>query len=110
MELDIQHTEYTNYIVIIIKGDIEIDNSSNLHKYYESLNKNEPHNIIFDLTNVEYVDSSGIGVFISFMVKYKNKGSIRLYNLTKKVELILIHSGLTTFLNIYKNIEDASKF
>ena len=64
--------------------------------------------LIFDLGNIEFIDSSGIGCIISLVKTAKsNQSEIRLCNISKEVMEIIHLLRLEMILNIEKNVENA---
>jgi len=72
------------------KADLEIE-------------KHIPRKVIFDFTNVTFMDSAGIGLLLG---RYKNitslGGSLEVINATETVNKILIMSGVNKIININK--------
>jgi anti-sigma B factor antagonist len=59
-------------------------------------------NILLNLGDVSYIDSSGLGELVSAYTTAKNQGaSVRLLNLTKKVKDVLQLTKLYTVFDIY---------
>lgn len=72
------------------KADLEIE-------------KHIPRKVIFDFTNVTFMDSAGIGLLLG---RYKKiislGGSLEVVNATETVNKILIMSGVNKIININK--------
>jgi len=72
------------------KADLEIE-------------KHIPRKVIFDFTNVTFMDSAGIGLLLG---RYKNitslGGSLEVINASETVNKILIMSGVNKIININK--------
>ena len=72
------------------KADLEIE-------------KHIPRKVIFDFSNVTFMDSAGIGLILG---RYKNitslGGSLEVINTTETVNKILIMSGINKIININK--------
>ena len=67
------------------------------------IEKHIPRKVIFDFTNVTFMDSAGIGLILG---RYKNisslGGSLEVINATETVNKILIMSGINKIININK--------
>jgi len=67
------------------------------------IEKHIPRKVIFDFTNVTFMDSAGIGLILG---RYKNisslGGSLEVINATETVNKILIMSGINKVININK--------
>ena len=64
--------------------------------------------ILLNLGSVGYVDSSGIGELVSsFTAVNKESGSLRLLNLTQKIQDLLAITKLLTVFDVYENEGEA---
>ena len=64
--------------------------------------------IVLNLSGVGYVDSSGIGEFVSsFTAVNKEDGSLKLLNLTQKIQDLLAITKLLTVFDVYDSETDA---
>lgn len=65
---------------------------------------------IIDLSKIRYINSSGIGVLITILTKFRNRGGdIILIKPSKTVEKLLIITKLNSIFNITETIEDAKE-
>ena len=63
-----------------------------------------------DISNVRYINSSGIGVLITILTKFRNKGGeVVLINPSEQVKKLLIITKLNAIFNIVDNKDDAIK-
>ena len=61
-----------------------------------------------DISNVRYINSSGIGVLITILTKFRNKGGeLYLINPSDHVNKLLIITKLQAIFNIVKTKEEA---
>jgi len=64
--------------------------------------------IVLNLGNVDYVDSSGIGELVSTYTTVTNAGGqLKLLNLTKKIEALLVITKLLTVFDVYDDEQTA---
>ena len=64
--------------------------------------------ILLNLGNVGYVDSSGIGELVSsFTAVNKENGSLKLLNLTQKIQDLLAITKLLTVFDVFDSEADA---
>ena len=67
------------------------------------IEKHIPRKVVFDFSNVIFMDSAGIGLILG---RYKNVvslgGSLEVINATETVNKILIMSGINKIVNINK--------
>ena len=63
-----------------------------------------------DISNVRYINSSGIGVLITMLTKFRNQdGEVCLINPSDHVKKLLIITKLTAIFNIEEDVNDAIK-
>ncbi len=64
--------------------------------------------IILDLQQMEYMNSSGLGVFISILTQTRNRnGEVFVVNIPKKINQLLVITKLSNVFNIALSIDDA---
>lgn len=64
--------------------------------------------IILNLADVNYIDSSGIGELVSTYTTVTNKGGqLKLLNLTKKIQELLMITKLLTVFQVFENEQAA---
>ena len=74
-------------VVLRLAGPLVLDNLFDFQKLWRG--QNAP-NIIVDLTNVPYVDSSGIGSLVNMHVsRQKLGGSVQLLGVSERVKTVL---------------------
>jgi anti-sigma B factor antagonist len=67
-------------------------------------------NIVIDLSKVEWVDSIGLGMFLSALATArKNGGELKLTNVTEKIKNLLIITRLVTVFESCDSTEEAIK-
>jgi anti-sigma B factor antagonist len=70
--------------------------------------KNNGKKIILNLADVNYIDSSGIGELVSsYTTVTNNGGSLKLLNLTKKIQELLAITKLLTVFQVFDNEQSA---
>jgi len=61
-----------------------------------------------DISEVRYINSSGIGVLITSLTKFRNKGGeVVLIKPSESVEKLLVITKLNTIFTIYRSKEEA---
>jgi len=92
-----------------LTGDlIGEDNGPEIIEISSSALKNGNEKCLVDISEVRYINSSGIGVLITLLTKFRNKGGdIVLVNPSKHVNKLLIMIKLENIFNIAQTEEDA---
>jgi len=63
---------------------------------------------IIDISNVRYINSSGIGVLITILTKFRNKGGeVCLLSPSENVKKLLIITKLNAIFRIAETVEEA---
>ncbi|MBU2491214.1 MAG: STAS domain-containing protein [Bacteroidetes bacterium] len=103
-----QHEKY-GAVVLELKGNVmggpEAQEFSDLlHNFL----KDEKKNIVVDLANVKFMNSSGLGMLISGFTTMKNGGgSLKLANATEKINSLLIITKLITIFEHFESVDKA---
>ncbi len=103
--------ENYNAVVIEMKGKLiggplssEFSNA-----LYSHMDKGEK-NVVVDLGNVTYVNSSGLGILISGLTSMKkNGGDLKLANINSKVEGLLSITKLNQIFEQFDSVDEAVK-
>lgn len=111
MALKISHRSVADGAVTVLdlSGKITIgEGSVQLREAVKTLLESGNKKILLNLGDVSYVDSSGIGELVSSFTTVKNQqGQLKLLNLTKKIQDLLMITKLLTVFDTYDNEETA---
>ena len=110
--MDIVFTQNGNILIVKMLGDIDHHYAEMAKEAIEKeVKEKEIKNIIFDFSNVNFMDSAGIGMIIGRYKYTKNKGGrTAVACLSKNLKKIMVLSGLYRIVKIYDSIEDAQNF
>lgn len=103
-------TRTANGVTILdIHGKITIgEGSAEVRNTIRDLLEGGRKNILLNLEDVSYVDSSGIGELVSSYTTVNNQGGqLKLLNLTKKLRELLAITKLLTVFDCYEDEEEA---
>ncbi len=108
-QLSIKHREAGDITILDLSGKITIgEGSVQLREAVRGLLDGGKKKILLNLGDVSYVDSSGIGELVSsYSTAGKAGGSLKLLNLTKKIQDLLAITKLLTVFEIHES-EDAA--
>ncbi len=99
MEIEIQKNN--NPVNVSVAGDIEMMTIKDFKTRLMDLGQNEDKDIEIDLSKVNYIDSSGIGVLISLLKLQRNKGkALKISKVSDKVLKILEISSLVDIFKL----------
>lgn len=107
---------YTNEVVdgilrIKLSGDLIGENiGAKIIEIASGALKSGDENCIIDISHVRYINSSGIGVLITLLTKFRNQGGdIVLVNPSEHVDKLLIMIKLRNIFNIAQSEEEGLK-
>jgi anti-sigma B factor antagonist len=88
--------------VVHINGRIELgEGSAAVREVTQELIVKERRQILFDLADVEYIDSSGLGSLVNALTTVRKAGGeLKLVNLTRKVQDLLQMTRLYTVFDV----------
>lgn len=101
MNLKINVQEETGSSIVRLSGEIDAYTAPQLKEKLLPLTKREDHQIDVNLENVHYMDSTGLGVFISALKSTKeNNSEMRLVDLQDRVLRLFRITGLDEIIVI----------
>ncbi|PKL35139.1 MAG: hypothetical protein CVV44_23235 [Spirochaetae bacterium HGW-Spirochaetae-1] len=99
--MDIEIKENDELVNIIVNGDIEMMTIKTFKQKLFEIGQNVDKDIEIDLSSVDYIDSSGVGVLISLLKLQKKKGkTLKINKVSSKVLNVLKLSSLSDVFNI----------
>lgn len=94
--------------IVRIKGYLDMITAEQLDKAIGTLIRGKRYNIIVDLRDVEYISSSGWGVFLGNIKEIREKGGdLKLSNMTQDVYEVYKVLEFFWFIKSYISIADA---
>ena len=108
-QLTIKERQAGDVTILDLSGKITIgEGSVQLREAVRKLLDEGKKKILLNLGDVSYVDSSGIGELVSSYTTTGNQsGQLKLLNLTKKIQDLLMITKLLTVFQTYDNEADA---
>ncbi|MGP4066888.1 STAS domain-containing protein [Oceanobacillus sp. M65] len=105
MNLVIDVVEENNKSVVNLSGEIDAYTAPNLKESLLPLTQKEGNTVEVDLGNVNYMDSTGLGVFISALKSTKENGSeMKLVNIQDRVLRLFKITGLDEIMDLNSTI------
>jgi stage II sporulation protein AA (anti-sigma F factor antagonist) len=98
-------------LVVTISGELDHHSASEIRdKLDKSYERSGCRHIIFDFTEVSFMDSSGIGMIIG---RYKNAGKkggkVAVVNMNRQLEKVFSVSGLQKIVGQYATVQAAGQ-
>ena len=108
MGLEITESEREGIVILALKGRLTMGESNAFREKVNEIATRGRINIIFDLANCDFIDSTGLGgMVICYTTLKKAGGALKLLNLNKRnIELLLL-TKLSTIFEIFGDEQDA---
>ncbi len=97
-----------NVPVIDLKGEVDVYTAPKFKTAMIDLIDEGNYNVVVNLTNVQYMDSAGLGALVSGLKRVReHNGTINLVSPTVPVQRVLDITRLSKILNIYSSEQQA---
>ena len=108
MALEIAESVQEEVVILTLKGRLTLGESNLVREKITQLAAAGKHNIVVDLSGVDYIDSTGLGILvICFTSLKKLGGALKLVTPNKRnVELLLL-TKLHTVFEVFTEVQDA---
>ena len=108
MSLDIRESSREGVDILTLKGRLTVGEASAVREKINAVIAAGTVNVLLNLQNVEYIDSTGLGAMvICFTSLKKAGGALKLVNPNKRnVELLLL-TKLHTIFEVFSDEQDA---
>lgn len=109
MALDIQQREREGIVILKLDGRITVGSeASMLRDRVTALNSAGSRNLVLDMADVNYIDSTGLGALVICATSLrKNGGNVKLLNLNRRNIELLVMTKLATVFEIFTDEQDA---
>ncbi len=106
--MEIETRDNEGFVVLDIIGTINLYKTPELKEKVTELVEQGSKHLILNMSEVAYVDSPGLGSFISCQnIVHKAGGTLKLAGLTESVSKAVEMTQLQAVLDIYEKEEDA---
>lgn len=107
---DIRRLGEQGFECISVHGEIDASSSVDLDQAISNCLSDGASKILIDLSELTYISSAGLGVFMSYVEEFKEKNiKLVLFGLTSRVAHTFSLLGLSELLEIAGNREEAIK-
>ncbi|SEI09481.1 anti-sigma B factor antagonist [Halobacillus karajensis] len=106
MNLSIDVTNNEGVSNVVLTGEVDAFTAPKLKDTLLPLTKEQGHVVEVDFQDVNYMDSTGLGVFISALKSTKEHGAtMRLVHMQDRVYRLFKITGLTEIMNIESTVQ-----
>jgi anti-anti-sigma factor len=98
-------TKRPGAVVMKLTGPLTLQN---IFEFQNELATNKPPMMIFDLSDVPYMDSAGIGVLINYYVSAERNGrKMALAGVNERVDALLVLTKVQKLLRSFSTVDEA---
>ena len=95
-------------VIIALTGEIDMKCSGKIKDKFAEIFLQKPNSIIVDLTEVGFMDSSGLAVLVGALKQSRNSDcKLKIANLTEDIRAIFEICRLETIFQIYDTVDEA---
>jgi anti-sigma B factor antagonist len=107
-DFKIHHRDGEGVSVIELKGYLDAHTAPDLETAFQKLLTEKKYNVVVNCRDLSYISSAGLGVFMAYVEDIrKNKGDIKLTNMSAKVYNVFDLLGFPILYEIYKEEQEA---
>lgn len=107
MGLSIQLDKNPDHWVVTLQGDLDYSECATFRMTIDKILKNLPQATIVDLSGLDYLDSSGLGLLLSLSKEYGAQGGRLLLVTNDSVDSILDLTRLSGLFSCVSSLEQA---
>jgi anti-sigma B factor antagonist len=108
MNLLVESSERGDWTVVDVKGEVDLYTVPKLKERLADLSSSGRHRVAVNLENVEFLDSTGLGVLIGGLKRAREAGgSLALVGPREHVRKVLTITGLDRVFPVHDSIDEA---
>ncbi|WP_411842607.1 anti-sigma factor antagonist [Salinicoccus sp. HZC-1] len=101
MNINIDTTEKENEYLIVLNGELDVYTAPELQKVLDPIRQSGSHNIKIDLTDVSYMDSTGLGIFVGTLKELnQHDRELRVTGVSNRILRLFEITGLRDLMHI----------
>jgi anti-sigma B factor antagonist len=103
-------TRYEPFAVLVVGGEIDMSNAEAFREQLRSLTAGDGKKVIVDLSVVQFMDSSGLGVLIGGLKQVRlTGGSLRVVGTSPQLVELFHVTGIYKVLPLHVSVADAAQ-
>ncbi|GEM_PF-684843 len=108
MEHDVE--KLNNFTLVKLSGEIDVSVAPKLRNLLRELIEGGQENLVIDLTEVPFIDSSGLGIFVvAFKLAKAKNGAIKFVGARPEVLKVIQLTRLDKHFQLFESMEQAEK-
>ncbi|WP_088105707.1 STAS domain-containing protein [Halalkalibacter urbisdiaboli] len=110
MNLEIRHEPEDGIDIVYLTGEIDAYTAPQLREALIPLAEKKGQVIVTDLTEVNYIDSTGLGIFIGVLkATHQHESSLKLKGLSERIKRLFSITGLDEVIEIEAGKREEAK-
>jgi anti-sigma B factor antagonist len=106
--LRLEKSKETQFDILSLYGEVDASNSVILDKAIQELSDSGAKYILIDASQLEYISSAGLGVFMSYLEDFSEKGiQLSIFGLSQKVYEVFKILGLDQLIPLFTDKQEA---
>jgi anti-sigma B factor antagonist len=111
MELDIKSEQGADFTTVTLEGEIDVYTAPRLKEELVSVIESGVANVVVDMEQVGFIDSSGLGVLVSALRRARERdGVVRIVCTRENILKIFRITGLDKVFPLFSDLEEARRF
>ena len=107
---EVDKTDNNGIVTLALKGFLDAHTAPELEAELQGCIDSENHKIIVNFSELGYISSAGLGVFMGFIEEVRgNSGDIKLTNMSEKIFRVFDLLGFPALYEIFDEEADAYK-
>ncbi len=102
-----KRNEKNNLIVMLLEERLDAKAALDFKNMIVKEIDEGANNLVIDLEQVDFIDSSGLGALVSILKILSKEGRLSITGLTQKTEQIFRLTRMDTIFNIYPSVTEA---
>lgn len=108
VELTLEHRTEGDTTVLDVAGEVDVYTAPKLREKLVELVSDGHYNLVVDMTKVEFLDSTGLGVLVGGLKRVRShNGSLELVCSQERILKIFRITGLTKVFPIHDSLDEA---
>lgn len=108
MEVSFEVKQHGDVPVLAVAGEIDVYTAPKLREQLLELSHTGKMTVVADLTDVSFVDSTGLGVLVSGLKRFREAGGdLRLVVTQPQILKVLEITGLSTVFVVHPTVDEA---
>ena len=108
MSVEVDVSERDAHAVVTVRGEVDLATSPRLRDTLVDLTDADDPNVVVDLDDVGFIDSTGIGVLVGGVKRARSHGGdLSLVCTQRRILKVLEITGLLQVFTVHRSLDDA---